>query len=170
MVPYTSTRGRSPAGILPFFLAGGLLAFWPGTWLYGANVYHFRGDDDDDDDETSLDDLEDGYMYNFFNSTTDRNETIAVLCGCSPESVCGCDEEEDAEEFLAEVIGDGSYDALAEDVATVAEVMGVNTLLLNGTLDNGTTASPAAGGKVNMLNALGYLPIGAATMAAVFLA
>lgn len=39
------------------------------------------------------------------------------------------------------LIGNGSYAALNQSVVTVADVNGTSTILINGTLPNGTTAS-----------------------------
>jgi hypothetical protein len=40
-----------------------------------------------------------------------------------------------------ELIGDGTYNGLNKSVITVADINGTSTILINGTLPNGTTAS-----------------------------
>jgi len=39
------------------------------------------------------------------------------------------------------LIGNGSYNGLNKSVITVADINGTSTILINGTLPNGTTAS-----------------------------
>ena len=38
-------------------------------------------------------------------------------------------------------MGNGSYDALNKSIITVADINGTSTILINGTLPNGTTAA-----------------------------
>ncbi|KAK3393660.1 hypothetical protein B0H63DRAFT_22969 [Podospora didyma] len=164
-VPYKSTAGaRSPSGILPFALGAGLaLAFWPGIWLHGANMYPYNR------------------PYSYHNASSNQNETKPVLCACEPESVCGCDENGDRT-FMESLIGNGSYDALNKSVVNVAQYNGSSTILINGTLPNGTTApggdedpdgddgSGSAGvGMSTLLRNAGWWPVVATVCGMVFL-
>lgn len=88
-------------------------------WLYGAHSYRY------DDD------------YRFHNETTDENEKLPVICACDPYNPCGCEENNDTE-YQQDLVGTGAYDQLNHSQVTVAEVNGTKTLLINGTLPNGT--------------------------------
>lgn len=68
------------------------------------------------------------------------NQTKPVLCFCGEYAECGCDDNGNTT-FLDDLIGDGDYNKLNKSVVTVADVNGTSTILLNGTLPNGTTAS-----------------------------
>ncbi|KAF7558504.1 hypothetical protein G7046_g5652 [Stylonectria norvegica] len=153
--PYRS-GGRSPGGILPFVLIGGALAFWPGVWLYGAYMYHYPND------------------YHYHNATTNKNESRPVICGCAQYSVCGCDDNNNTA-YYNDLIGDGTYSKLNKSVVNVANVNGTETILINGTLPNDTTAatddtdSAASSGLQALAEALGFWPAIAAVAATVFL-
>ncbi|KAK3622628.1 hypothetical protein LTR56_022093 [Elasticomyces elasticus] len=119
--PYTSGR-TSPGGVAPYFLAGGALAFFPGLWLYGAYAYPYYG------------------LHSYHNNTSNRNESMPVQCYCANYNPCGCDNNTDSS-YLDEVANN-------KTVSRVANVNGTDTLLINGTLENGTgdaTQSSAAG-------------------------
>jgi hypothetical protein len=127
--PYRS-GGRSPIGITPFIVAP--LLIFPGLWLYSAYAYPYS------------------HNYNFHNrtnpnNTDNTNTTLPVLCLCEEYSVCGCDDNNNST-FLDSIVGNGSYQGLNKTLATVASVKNettgknVTTLVLNGTLPNGTTA------------------------------
>lgn len=101
------------------------------------------------------------------------NQTKPVDCLCQQYSECGCDDQ-DNNSFLDDVIGNGSYASLNSSLIRVADVNGTSTIILNGTLPNGTTA---AGGTddddtsaANALNAqrLGWMALVAAGSAAVW--
>lgn len=55
-------------------------------------------------------------------------------------AVCGCDDNGNTT-FLDTIIGDGTYSALNQTLVDVADINGTSTIVLNGTLPNGTTAS-----------------------------
>jgi hypothetical protein len=154
--PYTA-GGRSPSGIAPVFLvAGAGLAFWPGVWLYGAHRYHYER------------------PYTFFNSTTQRTESKPVDCACSPRGDCGCDENDD-KQYLDDLIGDGSYAGLNKSLINVADVDGRSTILLNGTLPQGTAAefasvNGAGDGLRGLIRHAGWWPVVATACAIVFTA
>lgn len=165
--PYRS-GGRSPGGIVPFFLIGGALAFWPGVWLYGAHVYPYGHRSNDDDD--------DAYVYKFHNATTDEDEEREVICACSKDAECGCDKPDgDDDDYLDDLIGDGTYSKLNKTIVDVARVNGTMTILINGTLPDGTSVdeagdNAATGSMRGLVEALGFWPAIAAVTAAVFLA
>ncbi len=147
--PYTAGR-TSPLGVAPLFLGAGLLAVYPGIWLYGAYAYPY------------------GHPYSFHNRTGRRNsttntttptrdlhfgeieirqeddsgvnETKPVTCLCAEYSVCGCDDNGNST-FLDSIVGDGDYFKLNQSLVTVADINGTSTIVLNGTLPNGTTAA-----------------------------
>jgi hypothetical protein len=155
-VPYRA-GGISPLGIAPFFLLGAGLAFWPGIWLYGAHMYPYY------------------HPYSYYNRTAAANQTRAVICGCDPYQPCGCDDSNNTA-FIQDVVGDGiNYN---KSVLAVGVYNGNTTLLLNGTLPNGTTApggeddaddESAAGGMRNLIEAIGFWPMVAVACATVFL-
>lgn len=150
--PYKA-GSRSPSGITPFlFVGAAALAFWPGLWLYGAYSYPYS------------------HPYRFHNNTRDEEEELPVICACDPNSACGCDENQDTA-YLSDLIGDGSYNGLNHSLITVAEVNGTKTILINGTLSSDTEA-PSDGDEsaaiARAVEALGYWPMVAAALAAVF--
>jgi hypothetical protein len=125
--PYTAGR-RSPAGIFPFLLPVAALSIFPGLWLYDAYAYPY------------------GSPYNFRNETdSNRNTTIPVTCLCQEYSVCGCDQNENST-YLDTIIGNGSESDMDPTVSRISVVNGTKTLVINGTLPNGTTAP---GGSVS---------------------
>jgi len=90
-------------------------------WLYGAYQYHYNN------------------PYNFYNQSAGQNQSKPIDCFCQQYSVCGCDDNTNST-FMNQVIGNGDYNALNKSLVTVADVNGTSTILLNGTLPNGTTA------------------------------
>lgn len=152
--PYTA-GARSPLGILAVPLAFSALAFYPGIWLYGAYAYPYS------------------HPYTFYNrtatnhtntTTTTRDlhfdieirqdtgvtETKNVTCLCAMYAECGCDDNGNTT-FLNSLIGDGTYANLNLSLVNVADINGTSTIVLNGTLPNGTTAS---GGTENASGAV----------------
>ncbi|RBA18196.1 hypothetical protein FPRO05_10491 [Fusarium proliferatum] len=115
--PYRS-GSRSPGGIIPFALAGAALTFWPGVWLYGAYIYPYP------------------HLYHFYNATTFTYEDRDILCGCSKYEECACDYNNDTA-YFDDLIGGGHYDYY-DSIIDVADVNGTTTILINGTLPNGT--------------------------------
>ncbi|EHL02178.1 hypothetical protein M7I_1772 [Glarea lozoyensis 74030] len=65
--------------------------------------------------------------------------------------------------FLDSLIGDGTYANLNQSVVTVADINGTSTIILNGTLPNGTTASGGTEDAITstsaatLLSSSGYL-------------
>lgn len=147
---------NSPRGISPLLFVGvAALAFWPGLWLYGAYSYHYP------------------HNYHFHNDTSNQDEDLPVICGCDPYNPCGCDENNDTS-YIQDLVRDGDYDSLNKSLITVAEVNGTKTILINGTLPNGTEPPvPEDENSVarnKAIEALGYWPMVAAVLAAVFIA
>lgn len=144
--PYTS-GGKSPKGILPIaFLGVGALAVFPGLWLYGAYSYPYSN------------------PYRFYNQSAQQNQTRAVDCLCQQYSVCGCDDNDDTT-YLDGLVGNGSSSALNQTLVRVANVNGTDTIFINGTLPNGTTASggtDSASPRGRSIEAAGWCVIGGA--------
>jgi hypothetical protein len=81
---------------------------------------------------------------------------------CAAYEECGCDDSGNTT-FLDSLIEDGTYSALNQSMVTVADVNGTSTILLNGTLPNGTTipggtenANHAGAGMRDLVEASGY--------------
>jgi hypothetical protein len=94
-----------------------LVAFWPGFWYHPIYYYPYTN------------------PHSYYNATSRQNETTAVGCGCDETVECGCDENSD---LLKEVVGNATN--LNSSLVSVADVNGTKTILLNGTLPDGTTA------------------------------
>lgn len=120
--PYTS-GARSPLGISPLFIAAPALAFG-GLWAYGAYGYGYA------------------HPYSFHNqsSTNSTNTTLPVQCICAQYSECGCDDNDD-DSYLSSLVGNGSASDMNSTLARVTDLNGTRTLVVNGTLPNGTTAA-----------------------------
>ena len=145
----------------------------PGLWLYSVYPYHYNNPyrfynqsavnntDNNDNDRRSL----------WTRQTQGRNETLPVMCLCQEYSVCGCDENDD-QQYLDDLVGNGSYAALNKTLITVSDVNGTKTLVLNGTLPNGTTAPGGEDGAAASLrvgNYAGYYAIAMLVVAGVML-
>lgn len=154
--------GRSPGGILPFAIGGGLLGaalIFPGLWLYGAYVYNYN------------------HPYSFRNRTRNNlNETLPVTCLCEQYSACGCDDANNST-FLDGIIGDGNLANLNKSLVNVGNVNGTKTIVLNGTLPNDTvadaststgSASTSAANKQLLLETSGFWLLGAIVGATVW--
>lgn len=161
-MPYKS-GAQSPSGIRPLLLGAGVgaglgaLAFWPGLWLHPVYMYPYS------------------QPYSYHNTSSDRNESKPVLCACDETVECGCDDNSNTT-YLGELVGNGSYDGLNKTLVTVADVNGTSTILINGTLPNGTTAAggtddPNAGAGLRaLLYAAGWWPVVATVAASVLVA
>lgn len=114
-----------------------------------------------------------GSPWNYRNSSSNQNETKPVLCGCDAYQECGCDNNSN-QTYIDSVIGNGSLASLNQSLVTVSKVNGTDTILLNGTLPNGTTASGgtdsanAGAGYKDLLQHAGWWPM-VATGAAIAL-
>ncbi|KAH0444223.1 hypothetical protein CcaCcLH18_00448 [Colletotrichum camelliae] len=157
-VPYAAGVSRGPGSIAPFLLIGGGLAFWPGLWLAGAHMYPYS------------------HPYRFYNQSARENQTKPVICGCADHQPCACDEN-NSTEYMSALLGNGSYQGLNQSVVTKGIYNNTDTILINGTLPNGTTAS---GGSDDVgttsaafravSEALGFWPMVAVVLATVFAA
>lgn len=120
--PYAAGRS-TPSGVVAGAAVGGAaIAFWPGTWHTPVYMYGPYG-----------------YHYGYHNSSSNRHEERDIICSCAQYSECMCDEIED-DEFWDELIGDGDYDKLNKSLVDVTRRNGRETIVVNGTLPNGTTA------------------------------
>lgn len=155
-VPYTA-GARSPRGLVAGAVLAPLvvLSIMPGLWLYNCYPYYYNNPyrfynqsaiNDNDNDRRAL--------WSRQTQTTGRNESLPVLCLCQDNSVCGCDENDDPQ-YLADLVGNGSYAALNKTLVTVADVNGTTTLVLNGTLPHGTTAPGGTDDEVESAAARG---------------
>jgi hypothetical protein len=151
--PFRAGSASPIRRIAPFLLLGGALTFFPGVWLYGAYIYPYTS------------------PYNFINRTDVANainETLPVTCLCAAYSACGCDEDEDSS-YLDTIIGNGSVAALNRTLVNIAAVNNTKTIILNGTLPNGTDTASASGSsapisaatsKQRMMEAGGFWVVG----------
>lgn len=172
-VPYSAGK-RTPKGLSPGLLLApaAILLIMPGFWLYSAYPYYYNNpyrfynqsavnNTDNDNDRRSL----------WTRQTQGRNETLPVMCLCQEYSVCGCDENDD-QQYLDDLVGNGSYAALNKTLVTVSDVNGTKTLVLNGTLPNGTTApggEDGAAANLRVGNYAGYYAIAMLVVAGVML-
>ncbi|KAK0747869.1 hypothetical protein B0T21DRAFT_355299 [Apiosordaria backusii] len=158
-VPYRAGSRSPTRSIAPVLLGASFLAFWPGLWLTSAYLYNHPR------------------PYTYYNASSEQNETKPVTCACAENSVCGCDDNDD-KQYMNDLIGNGSYDALNKSVVNVANVNGTSTILINGTLPDGTTAaggneapgSAAGDGLRILLENAGWWPVVATVCAVVFTA
>ncbi|KAF2868765.1 hypothetical protein BDV95DRAFT_630464 [Massariosphaeria phaeospora] len=128
--PYASGQ-NSPRRGLPAraLLAPALmLAIFPGIWLWSVYPYYLNN------------------QYRFVNETVRNatnpnglNTTLPVICLCQQFAVCGCDEN-DNDQYFKDLVGNGDYNKLNKSLVTVSDVEGKRSLVINGTLPNGTTA------------------------------
>lgn len=175
-VPYSAGR-NTPKGLRPGLLLApaAILLIMPGLWLYSVYPYHYNNPyrfynqsatDNDNNDKRSLW----ARQTQGSNGTQGRNETLPVICLCQEYSVCGCDEN-DNQQYLDDLVGNGSYAALNKTLVTVSDVNGTKTLVLNGTLPNGTTAPGGEGAAASLRvgNYAGYYAIAMLVVAGVML-
>lgn len=131
--PYRA-GSNSPLGIAPRYYGAGGLAFFPGFWPYGAYAYAYP------------------HPYTYHNDTSRTNQTHNAQCLCSKYESCGCDSNNDTD-YINSVANNGS-------VSRLANVNGQQTLLINGTLPNGTTvASKSAAAPRGLAEMSGWLPV-----------
>ncbi|EWC43460.1 hypothetical protein DRE_07570 [Drechslerella stenobrocha 248] len=128
--------GLSRFGLAPLLLPLAAVALiFPGLWLYSVYSYHYNT------------------PYRYYNETRQQEQTVPVQCLCMQYSECACDDNGNTS-FLDELV------ALNQSNTTnFAEVDGKWTLLINGTVENGTGAVDS-GSVINhspVLNAVGYI-------------
>ncbi|KAF4634850.1 hypothetical protein G7Y89_g3260 [Cudoniella acicularis] len=189
-VPY-SAGARSPLGIPAVFLGASLLAFYPGLWLYGAYSYPYthpytfhnrtaRANATATTTSTSATatptatNAARSLRLDCRQSDTEGvNQTKPVTCLCAVYAECGCDDSGNST-FLDSLIGDGTYANLNHTLVTVADVNGTSTIIINGTLPNGTTASGGtedaySAATRSIVNSSGYWVMIALVLSTVFL-
>ena len=145
-----SSGARSPRGITPYLLGGAALGFFPGIWLYGAFAYPYS------------------HPYSFHNATApanQQNETLPVTCLCQEYSACGCDDSGNST-YIDSLVGNGSAQSLNTSLARIATVNGTKTLVINGTLPNGTddsssTSAAVRGVRQTLMEGTGFWLMGA---------
>ncbi|KAH8723338.1 hypothetical protein GQ44DRAFT_595915, partial [Phaeosphaeriaceae sp. PMI808] len=118
-VPYQAGT-RTPKGLAAApLISGAVLALMPEIWLHSVYPYYYNN------------------SYHLWNRTA--NATNNNSNDAREYSVCGCDENDD-KAYLNDLIGNGSYAALNKSLITVLMVKAKRTIVINGTLPNGTTA------------------------------
>ncbi|KAL7657669.1 hypothetical protein M752DRAFT_18919 [Aspergillus phoenicis ATCC 13157] len=121
--PYTS-GAKSRLGVTPYLLPAAIVPlYFPGLWLYGAYVYPYS------------------YHYHYMNDTSHKNESLPVNCICQQYLECGCDENSNSTYY--ESLFNGTQPRNTS-VAKVVDVNGTESIYINGTLANGTTAADSA--------------------------
>lgn len=95
-------------------LGGAALGILPGVWLYGAYAYSYPG------------------YYHYYNTSANRNESHPIECLCGARAECGCDPQNETS-YLNDVANNNT-------MARLSDINGTQTLVINGTLENGTTA------------------------------
>jgi len=121
--------GRTPLGLLPLaILPIAAIGFFAGAWLWPVYPYPYS------------------HPYNFHNQTANQNQTKNVLCLCQEYTDCGCDDNTNST-FLDPIIGNGNPNQFNQSLVRVAKVNGTDTIILNGTLPNGTSDTSGAIGR-----------------------
>lgn len=126
-VPYTAGQRSPSRSSAPFLLPIAAVGFFPGIWLYSVYAYPYTG-----------------YGYHWYDGN--RNRTANVTCLCQEYGVCGCDpvdpNNQTAQRLLAQQITNGSDTGAPVNTTTarLIESADNNTIYINGTLENGTTA------------------------------
>ena len=132
-------------------MAGALVGavIFPGIWLYGAYAYNYN------------------HPYNFYNRTNTTaspngsNQTLPVTCLCDTYSACGCDDNDNST-YLDSILGNGTAASQNSSLVHVGDVNGTKTIVLNGTLPNGTdTTSSSAASQRLLLETSGFWVVGA---------
>lgn len=135
-VPYTA-GARSPTRLIgPALLPIAAFAFFPGIWLYSVYAYPSYS-----------------YAYGYYDGI--RNRTANITCLCQQYSVCGCDPDNDNPSAIALQLtnGTGSGPPVNTTLAqTIEYTNGTIMSYINGTLENGTTAT--GGTDPNNIDAL----------------
>ncbi|PYI04478.1 hypothetical protein BO78DRAFT_431295 [Aspergillus sclerotiicarbonarius CBS 121057] len=121
--PYTS-GARSPSGVAPYYLPAAVIPFYyPGIWAYGMYVYPYS------------------HGYHYVNDTTHQNESMPMACTCQKYLECGCDDNANSTYYQS--LFNGSQ-PLNTSMTRVVGVNDTETIYINGTLPNGTTAAESS--------------------------
>lgn len=126
--PYRA-GSRSPSGVSPFLVpAAGVGFLGAGALAYGAYYYYpYHG------------------YWTYHNNSANENQTRPVDCYCGRYAQCACEQRNETD-YVNAVANNNS-------IARVADVNGTETLLVNGTLPNGT--QPAESKAVPLSAGLG---------------
>jgi hypothetical protein len=113
----------------------------PGLWLYSVYTYYYNCPYEIfNRTATNIDsDRRDMVNPKVKQDTQSANETLPVICLCQMFQVCACDENNN-QQYIKELVGNGSYAPLNKSLVIVSSINGTKTLVLNGSLPNGTTA------------------------------
>ena len=121
-VPYTSGV-RSPLGIKPFLLSIATIGIFSQPLHYGVYAYPFI------------------HHYYYRNPSNGTNTSVPITCLCEQYAECGCDDNGNTT-YIEETIGNGTGTPQNSSlVRVISYPNGTTEAYLNGTLDNGTTAS-----------------------------
>lgn len=137
--PFRSGHKSSKHGIQPSYVGVSDSSFYyPGFWPYCAYAYPYPK------------------PYTYHNLTSDKNETNPVDCLCAKYGVCGCDSNTD-QEYIDKVANNVT-------VSRLAMVNNTQTLVINGSLPNGTKVSTkssaaAPGLKQRLAEMGGFWPV-----------
>jgi hypothetical protein len=141
-VPYQAGL-RTPRGLEPGTLITPLAALdiMSGIWLYSVYPYYYNDPYKIfNRSATKIDsDRHDFVTTRVRQETQGANETLPVICLCQQFLVCACDENHN-QQYINELVGNGSYAALNKSLVIVSGINGTKTLVLNGSLPNDTTA------------------------------
>ncbi|KAF7197752.1 hypothetical protein HII31_00841 [Pseudocercospora fuligena] len=141
-VPYKSGATRSSFGAAPYLIGGGAVLGIGTLGLYGAYVYAYP------------------HYWNYYNRTSNRNESHPANCYCARYTVCGCDDNNSTD-----------YQNAVANNASVAQLANNGTLYVNGSLPNGTTAaggSDSGAAGLSFKQSMGYWPLVAGVSYAVW--
>lgn len=108
--------------------------------------------------------------YTFYNATATppANQTKPIDCLCAKYAECGCDDNTD-KTYLDGLIGNGSYAALNKTLVNVAQDDGRSTIIVNGTLPNGTAAAVSGASGLDVPSSwAGYVVMSMAVLVAVY--
>ena len=150
-VPFVA--GAAAGGLAGYAIAHSSLGFWPGHWYGNAYLYDYKD------------------SVTFHNATTNKDETLPVTCGCSESAECSCGNNV---QTAKELLGNGTYSALNKSLIDVGTYKNRKTILINGTLPDGTTApggsdDSSTGSATSLVSAAGVWPVVACVLATVFL-
>lgn len=141
-VPYKAGN-PTPGGVNSRFIGAAGLGIFPGVWLYGAYAYSYPGH----------------YLYH--NRTSNQNETHPMECLCGRFQECGCNANNQTD-YVTDIANNNT-------VSRLATVDGVKTLVVNGTLPNGTTAASGAPAFSQSMSMAGWGVIAAGVTFACFM-
>lgn len=142
--------GMSPSRITPILLGVGAAsivfwtaAAWAHPWPPTVYTYPYH------------------HPYQFHNDTSNKNESLPVICGCEPNADCGCDDT-DPNASLDALVNNGKINS---SEAVLGTKDGQPTLFINGTLPTVTDDSSAA----STIATMGFWPMAAIVLASVYL-